>query len=212
MKHCSYCGKEYAGEVVVCPLDGRPVLEKGGNPSTPAPPPPDARKSFAVKLISPLSRFGTYRVFIERKDLLFIQIEAGSKSALAALAPLLGPAGGLVHLMMWLSNRRQAKKDDPESDAKNAEILLRQSEANFKLFLAEIRDAAIEPRSLLATSGNSGRLTLTVRHGERMKFEFATDEDTSTAIQLLTALLGATLRIKVEWNGEKQRFQAKKIV
>jgi len=109
MKRCSYCGKEYTDDVTFCPLDGEPVANREELRKTIAPQPAAAQSTFDVKLISPISSAGTYRIFIERSDLLFIQLESGSKSILAALAPLLGPFGGLIPLVLWLFTKKKAK-------------------------------------------------------------------------------------------------------
>jgi hypothetical protein len=206
MKSCSYCGKEYADETTVCPLDGQPVMEKI------APRLAATQKTFDVRLISPIASSGTYRVFGERSDLLFIQIEGGSKSALAAIAPLLGPAGNLIPLALWLFTKKKAKDRLQKIELQNPEDLLRESGNNFKLYLAEIRDASIDPPAFVSTSGKAGRLNLLVRHGEKFKFEFVNAAEVNNAIHLLTPLLNSTLRVNVEWNGEKQRFEMKKTI
>lgn len=213
MKGCSYCGKEYAEAVTVCPIDGQPLNEKEANTPGKTPQPVATQSSFTVKLVSPISASGTYRVFVERSDLLFIQIAGGTKSVIAALAPVLGPAGGLITFGMWLfANRNHRERQQKIMEEQNLEILLRENENSFKLHMAEIREAAIEPSKWLAASGNAGRLVLRVRHGEKMTFEFKTAEEVANAMQLLSALLGTTLRISVEWNGDKQRFQKTKTI
>jgi hypothetical protein len=211
MKRCSYCGKEYADDVMVCPIDGQPVTNPKENQKKMEVSSAAARNSFDARLISPISSAGAYRIFIERNDLLFIQIESGSKSILAAIAPLLGPAGNLIPLALWLFTKKKAKERLQKIEEQNPEDLLRESGKNFKLHLAEIRDAAIEPPAFFAASGKAGRLILLVRHGEKFKFEFKNASEVNNAIHLLTPLLGSTLRINVEWNGEKQRFKRKTI-
>jgi len=171
-----------------------------------------AQTAFDVKLISPISSAGTYRVFIERSELLFIQLEGGAKSTLTTLAPLLGPFGSLVPLVLWLFTKKQAKDRLHNIDQQNPEDLLSNSDNNFKLHLAEIRDAAIEPASFLATSGKAGRLLLTVRHGEQFKFEFADPAEMAKAIHWLPPLLNSTLKINVEWDGANKQFQPKKAI
>jgi hypothetical protein len=212
MKSCSYCGKEYADDTTICPLDGQPVIEKSKNLKKIAAQPAATQKTFDVKLISPISSSGTYRVFGERSDILFIQIEGGSKSVLAAIAPLLGPAGNLIPLTLWLFTKKKAKDQLQKIAQQNPEDLLRESEKNFKLYLAEIRDAAIDPPTFFSTSGKAGRLNLLVRHGEKFKFEFVDAAEMNRAIHLLAPLLNSTLRINVEWNEEKQRFEKKKTI
>lgn len=212
MKCCSYCGREYAEEVTVCPLDGQPVGEKAKGRKMATAPPATGRSFFDVKLISPISAAGAYRAFIERSDLIFIQIESGPKSILAALAPVLGPAGGLVPLALWLFTKKRDKSRRHSIEQQEPERMLHEHAENFKLYLSEIREAAIEPATWLATSGKAGRLILTVRHGEKLKFEFGNVEEMSNAIHLLASRLGPALINNVEWNGEQHQFQRKKTI
>ena len=212
MKRCSYCAKEYTDDVTVCPLDGEPVINCEEIGKTVTPQPTATRSTFDVKLISPISSAGAYRIFIERNDLLFIQLEGGSKSILAALAPLLGPLGNLIPLVLWLFTKKKAKERLQRIKQGNPEDLLRENGKNFKLYLAEIRDASIEPPSFISTSGKAGRLILLVRHGEKFKFEFKDPTNVNNAIQLLAPLMGSTLRINTEWNRQKQRFEKRKTI
>jgi hypothetical protein len=212
MKRCSYCGKEYGDDTTVCPLDGQAVIEKDESLKKIATQPVATQKTFDVNLISPISSSGTYRVFGERSDLVFIQMGGSSKSVLAAIAPLLGPAGNLIPLTLWLFGKKKAKDRLQQIEQQNPEDLLRESEKNFKLYLAEIRDAAIEPPAFISTNGKAGRLNLSVRHGEKFKFEFANTAEMNNAIHLLSTLLNSTLRINVEWDEQKQRFQKKKTI
>jgi len=176
----------------------------------PASPPQTARPAFDVKLIAPILSAGVYRVFVERSDLIFIRMDGGSKSILAAAAPLLGPFGGAVPLVLWLFTRREAGVKRRRLETDEPEVLLREGDANFKLNLAEIRDAAIEAPAAIAASGKAGRLHLVVRHGEKIRCEFVNTNEMNRAIHLLVPLMNATLRVNVVWNGEKQQFERKK--
>lgn len=168
------------------------------------------QNAFNVRLISPISSAGSYRVFVERSDLLFIQLEGGVKSVVVALAPLLGPLGGLVPVALWLFAKKKARERRRQLDQKNPEDLLFESKANFRLHHTEIREAAIEPPSLFAAGGKAGRLILIVRHGERIKGEFATGGEVNKAIHLLAPLLHATLRINPRWNATEAQFERQK--
>ena len=210
MKSCSHCGTDYAEEVTVCPIDGRPVVNSQARQTKTAASPEASRAAFDVRLVAPILSVGKYRIFVERSDLLFIQIEGGSSSVLAAAAPLLGPLGGVIPLVSWLFTKRKAQTRRQRLEAGEPEELLRESEANFQLNLAEIRDAVIEAPAIFATSGKAGRLNFSVRHGERIKCEFENAAEMNNAIRLLTPLLSSTLRINAEWNGEKQRFERRK--
>jgi hypothetical protein len=209
MKSCEYCGKQYADDVAVCPVDGQPVINQEEKQGKFAAQPEAAGTSFNVKLVSPISSAGKYRVFVERSDLLFIQVEGGSRSILEAAAPLIGPVGNLIPLTLWLFTKRKTKAKLQRLEEGAPEELLRESEDNFKLNLAEIRDAAIEAPAFFQTSGKAGRLNFSVRHGEKIKCEFDNATEMNNAIRLLTPLLNSTLKVNVEWNEKKQRFQKK---
>ena len=209
MKICEYCGKEYADNVAVCPVDGQPVINPAEKQRKIAAQPEAAGTSINVILVSPLSSAGKYRIFVERSDLLFIQVEGGSRSVLEAAVPFLGPAGGIIPLTLWLFNKRKAKAKRQRLEEGDPGELLRESENNFKLNLAEIREAAIEAPALFQNSGKAGRLNLVVRHGEKIKCEFDNAAEINKAIRLLAPLLSSTLKVNVEWDEKTRRFQKK---
>jgi hypothetical protein len=210
MKSCEYCGKQYADDVAVCPVDGQLVINQAEKQRKIAAQPEATGTAFNVKLVSPISSAGKYRVFVERSDLLFIQIEGGSRSILEAAAPFIGPAGNLIPLTLWLFGKRKTKAKLQRLEKGNPEELLRESENNFRLNLAEIRDAAIEAPTFFQTSGKAGRLNFSVRHGEKIKCEFDDVTEMNNAIRLLTPLLNSTLKVGVEWNGEKSDLKGRK--
>jgi hypothetical protein len=212
MKRCQYCGKEYADGVAVCPADGQPLMNPDRKETTVAAPPETAGRTFNVKLVSPVSSAGKYRVFVERNDLLFIQVEGGASSALATLAPLLGPGGSIITLILWLFTKKKAKDRLQRIETGEPVKLLRDGENNFTLNLAEIRDATVEAPALFQTSGKAGRLIFLVRHGEKIKCEFDDNTEMTKAISLLTEFMNATLRVNVEWNAQKERFIKKKML
>ena len=212
MKNCEYCGRPYADDVAVCPVDGQPVINLAEKQRKIAAQSEAAGTAFNVILVSPISSAGKYRVFVERSDLLFIQVEGGSRSILEAAAPFIGPAGNIIPLTLWLFGKRKTKAKLQRLEAGDPEELLRESENNFKLNLAEIRDAAIEAPSFFQTSGKAGRLNFSVRHGEKIKCEFDNAAEINKAIHLLAPLLSSTLKVNVEWNGKKWRFERKKTI
>ncbi len=212
MKRCEYCGKRYADDVVVCPVDGQPVTNQEEKQRKFAAQSEATGTAFNVKLVSPISSAGKYRIFVERSDLLFIQIEGGSRSILAAAAPFLGPVGNLIPLTLWLFGKIKTKAKLQRLETGNPEELLREGENNFKLNLAEIRDATIEAPAMFQTSGKAGRLNLLVRHGEKIKCEFDDVAEMAKAIHLLAPLLNSTLKVNVEWNEEKRRYEKKKTI
>jgi hypothetical protein len=187
--------------VTVCPLDGQAVADLDANHEQVAPRPDAAQNAFNVKLITPFLSAGTYRVFIERSNLIFIQLQGGSSSILDAVAPFLGPFGGLITVTSLVLNRGKSKLKRQRLVEGNPEDLLHEGESNFKLHQTEIREATIKAPARLATSGKSGRLNFVVRHGEKIRCEFADASEMRRAIQLLVPMLNSTLKINAKWNG-----------
>src|SRR5580704_11746502 len=127
---------------------------KKAQPANPA----VACASFDARLTAPILSAGSYRIFVERSDLVFIQIEGGKNQIIAAAAPLLGPIGSLIPLALWLFNKRTTREKRERLETRDPEELLRESAVNFKLHAAEIRDVSIEPPKLFMESGKAGRL------------------------------------------------------
>ncbi len=207
MRTCSYCGKRYPDDVAICPIDGQSLAGNDANRKGATLIP---KQIFDIKLTSPMSRSGAYRVFVERDDLIFIRIEGGGNSMVKTLAHFLGPLGNLVPLVLWLFDKNKAKETRGRLEEVSPEELFRENDANFKLHAAEIREASVEPPSRIAISGDAGRLNFVVRHGEKFEFEFVETAEVSKAIRLLTPLLNSTLKISPQWNQETRQFEKKK--
>ena len=209
MRRCEHCGTQYGDKVSICPADGHPTINPqaqsgsvfgaaGGQPA------------FNIKVVSPLSAAGCYRVFVQGSDLIFIQMESGSNQIVNALIPLLGPFGGLANVFGWLFSRRKVNDFNERLQSAAPESLLRDSEKNFRLHLAEIRQAVIEPAAVSSFSGKEvGRADLTIRQGERWKLAFAARADMDAVWQLLASGFFSPLQAEVEWNVKNQQYQAK---
>lgn len=211
MKPCSYCGREYPDDAVRCQVDQQPLVggtethEKAGSEPDPA------RTAFDATLVSPFRSSGTYRVYLRGSDLIFIQTDAGVRSGWPGqILAHLWPVGILVNLFWWVSSKRRTW-DSERLDEADPEDLLRESESNFKIYLLEIQDAALEPPAHLSTSGTkAGRLWLFLPGGRKITLAFGDADEIKTALRLLTPRLGSTLRVNVKWNEGRQRFQGKR--
>ena len=209
MRRCDHCGTQYGDKVFICPVDGQPTVNPQAKPGLVSGA-VSGQAAFNVKIVSPMSAAGSYRIFIQGSDLLFIQIESGSNQILNGLIPLLGPFGGLVNLFGWLFSRRKVNDFNERLQSADPENLLRDSEKNFRLHLAEIRQAVIEPAAASSFSGKEvGRADLTIRQGERWKLAFAARADMDAVWQLLASGFSSPLQADVEWNVEKQQYQKK---
>jgi hypothetical protein len=207
MRRCEHCGTQYGDKVSICPVDGQPTVNPQAQ-SRLVSGAVSGQAGFNAKVVSPMSAAGSYRIFIQGGDLLFIQIESGSNQILNALIPLLGPFGGLVNLFGWLFSRRKVNDFNERLQSVAPENLLRDSEKNFRLHLAEIRQAVIEPAAATSFSGKEvGRADLTIRQGERWKLAFAARADMDAVWQLLASGFSSPLQADVEWNVEKQQYQ-----
>ena len=115
---------------------------------------------------------------------------------------------------MCVLHRRAAEHERVETDTGTVEQLQREPLITGRgdIKRAEIRDTAIDAPALFQTSGKAGRLNFSVRHGEKIKCEFDNTTEMTEAIHLLALLLNSTLKVNVEWNGEKQRFERKKTI
>jgi len=207
MRRCEYCGGQYADKVTLCPVDGQATVNPeakpqvvGGGDRT--------QVAFNAKVVSPLAAAGSYRVFVRGGDLLFIQIESETSSVLSALAPFLGPAGGVIPLLTWLFCRRMAKDYLARLETDDPENLLRDHAKNFRLHLAEIREAELAPPPRLGFSGKAiGSITLWLRHSEQLKLVMAKREDMEALRQLLAPTLRAALRVMAEWSVTADQYE-----
>jgi len=80
------------------------------------------------------------------------------------------------------------------------------------LNLAEIRDARHRSPGIFPDQ-RKGRAAEFFRAArEKIKCEFDNAAEINKAIHLLGPLLSSTLKVNVEWNGEKRRFEKKKTI
>jgi len=153
MRRCDHCGAQYGDKVSICPADGLPTVNPQAKPGSVFGS-VSGQAAFNVKVVSPVSAAGSYRVFVQGGDLFFIQMESGSNQILNALVPLLGPFGGLANVFGWLFSRRKTNDFNERLQSADPENLLRDSKKNFRFHLAEIRQAVIEP-----ATASSGRIS-----------------------------------------------------
>lgn len=162
--------------------------------------------TFNARLVSTRSD-SVCRIYVRGNDLYFIQL-AGLSTTAQALTIHFGLIGYLIRESM----KRRAKKKTEEflqrAGQVDPEELLRENKNNFKVYIPEIREAAIEPPALFAMHGKqAGRWNFSLRDGKKMRFEFENSDELKVALDVLPRLLNATLRINVEWNEMKKRFQ-----
>jgi hypothetical protein len=162
--------------------------------------------AFNAKRVSTRSD-SVYRVHARGNDLYFIQL-----AGLSATAQALTIHFGLIGYLIRESLKRRAKKKTEEflqrAGQVDPEELLRENKNNFKVYIPEICDSAIEPPSFFALHGKqAGRWNFSLRDGRKMRFEFENSDELKAALNVLPRLLNATLRVNVEWNEIKKRFQ-----
>jgi len=162
--------------------------------------------TFNARLVSTRSD-SVYRIYARGNDLYFIQL-AGLSTTAQALTIHFGLIGYLIRESM---KRRAKKKTEAilqRAGQVDPEELLRENKNNFKVYIPEIREAAIEPPALFAMHGKqAGRWNFSLRDGKKMRFEFENSDELKAALDVLPRLLNATLRVNVEWNEMKKRFQ-----
>jgi hypothetical protein len=162
--------------------------------------------TFNAKLVSTRSD-SVYRVYARGNDLYFIQL-----AGLSATAQALTIHFGLIGYLIRESMKRRAKKKTEEFLQRTGQVdpeeLLRENKNNFKVYVPEIRDSTIESPAWFALHGKqAGRWNFALRDGKKMRFEFENSDELKAALEVLPRLLNATLRVNVEWDETKKRFQ-----
>jgi hypothetical protein len=162
--------------------------------------------SFTAKLASRV-----YRVYLRRDDLFFIFLGDGLSANPETLTIHFGLLGALIGSMM----KKRAKKKNAiavqRMDQTDPEQLLTEHKHNFKLHTSEIREGSMEPRPWLTLEGHQvGHWKLLLRDDRKMKFQFENNDDMAAALDALSRLLNGSLKVNVEWDAKKKRFNKKK--
>jgi hypothetical protein len=162
--------------------------------------------TFNARLVSTRSD-SVYRVYARGNDLYFIQL-AGLSTTAQALTIHFGLIGMLIGESMKRRAKKKAEATLQRAGQVDPEEMLRENKNNFKVYFPEIREAAIEPPALFAMHGKqAGRWNFSLRDGKKMRFEFENSDELKAALDVLPRLFNATLRVNVEWNEMKKRFQ-----
>jgi hypothetical protein len=97
MKRCPYCGKQYADDADICPVDQQTLVDPTGRPRRIGEAGGRSEAAFHARLVSHGVAVGTYRVYLRGHDLVFVQTDKDKVSGgIDFVAGFLGPAGGLV--------------------------------------------------------------------------------------------------------------------
>jgi hypothetical protein len=164
------------------------------------------RETFSARSVS--SSFERrYQISAQGSNLYFIQLPGVSETA-QALTVHFGLLGILIGESMKKRAQKKAAAAVQSASPQDPEEALRENKHNFKVYLPEIQDAALEPPAFWQLHGKqAGRFRFSLRDGKKQKFEFETPDELKAALDVLPRLLGATLRINVEWDENKKRFQ-----
>ena len=213
MKRCPYCGKQYADDADICPVDRQTLVDPAVTPRKTGEAGARGTAAFNARLVSHSVAVGTYRVYLRGQDLVFVQADKEKVNRGVDFIGLLGPAGDLVAVAARLWQKRKAATAPAHDDNGGPEDSHHQDENSFSIYLGEVRDAALEPPGHFALSGKqAGRLELLVGYGRTVKLELPTADDVKSVLNLLAPLLKSTLRIKVEWDEGARRFRKKQKV
>ena len=174
--------------------------------STMVAPGTETATSFSAKMSSRV-----YRVYARRSHLFFVVLAEG----LSANPETLTVHFGLLGLLIQSSMKKRAKKKEAASvermDQIDPEQLLAEHKKNFKVHASEIRESSIEPRPAFTFDGHQvGYLKLMLRDGRKMKILFLTNEEMTAALEGLSGFFNGDLKVNVQWNEKKKRFDKKK--
>ena len=153
----------------------------------------------------------TYRIHARAGELYFINI-GGLNASTRAITVHFGLVGMLIASAMKKRAKRRTEARLQSAEAQDPEFLLRQDKTSFKVFIPEISEAVIEPPSFFALHGKqAGSWNFKMRDGKKYRFEFENTDTMKAALEVLPGLLNATLRVNVEWDEAKKKFQKRKI-
>jgi hypothetical protein len=165
--------------------------------------------SFDVRYISRRSD-NLYRIYVQGSDLYCISL-GGVSAVTRAVTSQFGLIGALIAMALKKRATRRTEALLQRVEGQDMESLLRENKSNFKLYAPEISDAAMEPPSFWAMHGKqAGRWNFQTRDGKKFRFEFVTTDAMKAALDILPRLLNATLRVNVEWNELKKKFEKPK--
>jgi len=165
--------------------------------------------SFDARYVSRHSD-SVYRIYARASDLYFINL-GGLSPVTHVLTAQFGLIGVLIGSALKKRAKRQAETLLQRAEGQDPEFLLRENKTNFKVYIPEISEAVIDPPSFFAMHGKqAGRWNFKLRDGKKFRIEFENADAMKAALDMLPGLLNATLRVNVEWNEPKKRFQKKK--
>ncbi|MCX8091556.1 MAG: zinc ribbon domain-containing protein [Verrucomicrobiae bacterium] len=206
MKFCPECGAEAADEAQSCPNDRQPLIAL--DTPTPRAGSPNGPVAFNAQVFAPARRAGGYRVYVQGNDLFFIRTDGGlARRRWTATLAHLGPLGALLSLLGWLVAQRRSRTSVARLEESDLEALVRQSNAHFKVFLLEIREAVLKPQSVLSTFSSPGEMEIHLRGDETLRFGFDSGDEMKAALFLLLPVLRPVLRVEAEWDAARQRFR-----
>ncbi len=148
-----------------------------------------------------------YRVCIEDGALYFIRIggQGGMNPAVAANFGLLGAL--VVGAAKSISERKRQERLAAQ-EQQRPQDLLSAHKHNFRLSPSDVMDSSIEPAaSALSHGPNAGRWLLTQQDGKKWSLQFESVDDMQAALEVLPVLFGSRLRVNVQWNEKKKRFE-----
>ena len=170
----------------------------------------EAAASFSAKLATARAT-RLYRVFVKRDNLFFIVLAEGLSANPETLTVHFGLLGALIGAAMKKRARKKNAVLTQRMDQSDPEQLLTEHKHNFKLHNSEIREATVEPRPWLTLEGHQvGHCRLLLRDDKKIKFQFENNTDMAAALDGLSKFFNGSLKVNVEWDEKKKRFQKKK--
>ena len=165
----------------------------------------NARATFTIRMDR------LYRVYVQDGALYFIRI-GGQGGLELALVGGFGLLGGLAAGAIRRRTGGGQKRKVLETDRQRPEDLLPAHKENFRLYCSEVLESVIEPPAAFVSHGvHVGRWQITrAPDGKKTSLQFEQLEDMRTALALLPPLLGVKLKVNVQWNEGKKRFEARK--
>ena len=146
-----------------------------------------------------------YCVYVRDDALYFIRI--GGQDIGTAVAGQFGLLGALAGEA--LRKRAKGKRDARAAaqDRQDAQDLLAMHKDNFRLVPGEVLESSIEPPATFAAHGaHVGRWLMTLSD-KKLSLQFEQFGDMQVALEHLPRFFGTRLKVNVQWNAAKKRYQ-----
>jgi len=159
-----------------------------------------------LRSLHPMNRI--FRLYVEGRETIY-GIQVGSMNMFVSAMRTQGAVGGAISVIAESREREAWEATSRQCDQARPAQLLTKGKANFRIAIQHITQCEINPMSVWLTQlwgFHTGRMCITMRDGRRFHFCFYDYAEMGQAVKLFSDVLGAKLRLNVQWDERRQRY------